>query len=259
MRKDTKRQGFNFLRSYFDVLNEIPENEDKLAFLLAVINKQFCDEDPKDLNLIVKLSYESQRHAIEKSVKGYKDKKKTDLLGNPLRDPKQDPCQGGTEGPKQGPCQQEQEKGKEEEQEQEEVKEKPNVEKKLFSPEVINTTRRLTSFFDDSLKPDTPKKENLWLDTVDKLNRIDKLPFELIEKITEAARNDDFWSSNFLSVTKLRKKNKDGVPYFKQFYFKFLHNGNNKPNSKQGRGVTEQELAEILDDHFKKQRNAPRD
>ena len=45
--KETKRTGFSFLRSYFDVLNELKEDEDKLAFLMAVINKQFLDEDPK--------------------------------------------------------------------------------------------------------------------------------------------------------------------------------------------------------------------
>ena len=83
--KHTKRQAFNFLRSYFDVLNKIPSDDDKLNFLLSVINKQFLDEDPTELNFIVELAYESQRHSIEKSVKGYKDKKKTDLLGNPTQ------------------------------------------------------------------------------------------------------------------------------------------------------------------------------
>jgi hypothetical protein len=116
--KLTKRKGFNFLRSYFDVVNEIENDEDKLSFLMAIINKQFLDEDPKDLKFIAKLSYTSQLHAIEKSVKGYKDKTKTDLLGNPLEGPKQDPCQGGSQGGSQSPCQQEKEK----EQEKEKVK-----------------------------------------------------------------------------------------------------------------------------------------
>ena len=118
MLKPTKRKAFNFLRSYFDVLNEIPEDKDKLAFLLAVINKQFLDEDPEGLDLLVSLSYESQRHAIESSVKGYKDKKKTDLLGNPLADPSQGGVQGGSVGGSEDPCQQEEEEEKEKGEEQ---------------------------------------------------------------------------------------------------------------------------------------------
>ena len=45
MVKPTKRKGFTFLRSYFDVLNELKEDDDKLDFLLAIINKQFFDEN----------------------------------------------------------------------------------------------------------------------------------------------------------------------------------------------------------------------
>ena len=102
MTKPTKRKGFHFMRSYFDVLNELQTDKDKLSFLMSIINKQFLDENPKGLDFIVKLSYESQRHSIEKSVKGYKDKMKTDLLGNPLKDP----TEGGTQGGTQDPCQQ---------------------------------------------------------------------------------------------------------------------------------------------------------
>ena len=80
-KKLTKRKAVSFLRSYYDVLNEIPKKEDKLTFLLSVLDKLFTDKDPENLNFIVNLSYESQRHSIEKSVKGYKDKTKQDLMG----------------------------------------------------------------------------------------------------------------------------------------------------------------------------------
>jgi uncharacterized phage protein (TIGR02220 family) len=71
MIKKTKRKAFNFLRSYFDVLNELTNDKDKLDFLTAIINKQFLNEDPIELNFIVNLCYESQRHQIETSVKGW--------------------------------------------------------------------------------------------------------------------------------------------------------------------------------------------
>jgi hypothetical protein len=79
-KKLTKRKAFNFLRSYFDVLNEIPDKQDKLDYLLSIINKQFLDEDPKDLNFLANLCYESQRHAIESSVKGW-ERAQNDTLG----------------------------------------------------------------------------------------------------------------------------------------------------------------------------------
>ncbi len=112
MEKKTKRLGFNFLRSYFDVVNEIDNDADKLSFLMAVINKQFLHEDPKDMNFLVNLCYQSQKHAIEKSVKGWVTANKTDLQGNPIPPPKGDPKCDPKGDPKE---EQVQEKEKEEE------------------------------------------------------------------------------------------------------------------------------------------------
>lgn len=95
MIKPTKRKAFNFLRSYFDVLNELQNDKDRLSFLLSIINKQFLDEDPKDLNFIANLCYESQRHQIESSVNGWKRANKdtpiTTLGTNPPTLPMTDP------------------------------------------------------------------------------------------------------------------------------------------------------------------------
>ncbi len=112
-KKLTKRKAFNFLRSYFDVLNELENDSDKLEFLTAIINKQFLDEDPIGLNFLVNLCYESQRHHIETSVKGYKFSKKTDLLGNPIGVP----LEGGAKGVLLAPPVQEEEKEEEKEKE----------------------------------------------------------------------------------------------------------------------------------------------
>lgn len=58
-----------------------------------------------------------------------------------------------------------------------------------------------------------PKKEETWLDVIDKLNNIDKVPFQAICEIVKRTREDKFWGKNFLSLTKLRKTNKDGLKY----------------------------------------------
>lgn len=133
MTKLTKRHAFNFLRSYFDVLNEIPKKEDKLDFLLSIINKQFLDEDPEGLNFVVKLSYESQRHAVEKSVKGWKRANNTDMLGNPPSDPKVNP-----------PSDPKEEEEKEEEEEKVEYTKRETIKKFLdwFNSKKLEHTKK---------------------------------------------------------------------------------------------------------------------
>lgn len=91
MEKPTKRKAFNFLRSYFDVVNELQNDTDKCNFLMAIINKQFLDEDPEELSFIVNLCYSSQKHSIEASVKGWKRVSNTDMEGNPLTYPMTNP------------------------------------------------------------------------------------------------------------------------------------------------------------------------
>ena len=82
--------------------------------------------------------------------------------------------------------------------------------------------------FDEHLKPKTESETNNWLDTIDKLIRLDNLPPDTIVDIVKKTRQDDFWQKNFLSITKLRKKNKDGVKYIVYFNEQFKNNKNGK-------------------------------
>ena len=88
MIKETKRKGFNFYRSYYDVFNELSE-KDKLVFINALLDKQFLDIDPENLTGMVKFAWISQYNSIDQQVKGYKSKSK-------------DPMQGGRQGGRQG-------------------------------------------------------------------------------------------------------------------------------------------------------------
>lgn len=124
MYKPTKRKAFNFLRSYFDVVNELQNDKDKVDFLMAVINKQFLDEDPKDLSFVVNLCYASQKHAIESSVKGYLRTINTDIQGNPQTDPTTIPMTTPPTIPMTIP---KEEKEEEQVQEKVEVKEKEDI------------------------------------------------------------------------------------------------------------------------------------
>jgi hypothetical protein len=84
-----------------------------------------------------------------------------------------------------------------------------SVIEKTFNKDVLNCYRVCLDYFPTHLHP---KKESIvksWYSTIDKLNRIDKVPFSEIERITKLAREDEFTSKNiFHSLTKLRKKPK---------------------------------------------------
>jgi hypothetical protein len=74
MIKLTKRKGFNFFRSYFDVYNELENDADKVAFIDALLDRQFMGVKPLELKGMAKFAYISQTNSIDSQVKGYEDK-----------------------------------------------------------------------------------------------------------------------------------------------------------------------------------------
>jgi len=101
------RKAFNFFRSYFDIYNELENVEDKVSFMDALLKKQFLNQEPNKLKGMAKFAYVSQKHSIDKQVKGYFDKVEAIKNDNPTQGPNVDPRQGGTQGPKVDPRQQE--------------------------------------------------------------------------------------------------------------------------------------------------------
>jgi hypothetical protein len=80
--KLTKRKGFNFFRSYYDVYNEL-DNESKVKFIDALLDRQFLGIKPDNLDGMAKFAYISQTNSIDSQVKGYEDKTKTKLSTPP--------------------------------------------------------------------------------------------------------------------------------------------------------------------------------
>ena len=74
MLKLTKRKGFVFYRSYYDVYNELESTKDKVAFIEALLDRQFLGKKPEKLTGLVRFAYISQTDAIDKQVKGFEDK-----------------------------------------------------------------------------------------------------------------------------------------------------------------------------------------
>lgn len=132
------RKGFNFYRSYWDVANEL-NDKDRLAFYDALLLRQFTGKE-SELTGIVKFAYLSQKHSIDKQIKGYEDK-----TNNPLIDP----CQGGSQGGSVDPYQQEKEE------EKEKVKEKEQLVTVPFKERVNKFLNWFNSEFEKHGKPQT--------------------------------------------------------------------------------------------------------
>lgn len=94
--KLTKRKGFNFFRSYYDVYNELENDADKVAFIDALLDRQFLGIKPLNLTGMAKFAYISQTNSIDSQVKGYEDKTQTILT----------PTVGGRQGGNQPPTEQ---------------------------------------------------------------------------------------------------------------------------------------------------------
>lgn len=198
-----KRTGFNFYRSYYDVLEDIHRDEDKLTYLLALLDKQFKGIEPS-LTGIPKLVYNGQKHSIDKQVEGWENKKGVKLTPNdtpsthPYQDPSEPPLLPPTEPPYEGssyvsndsvmtteppyepPYLQEQEKGKEKEEEEEqvEVEEQLENENNRFAYEDIDMVMTLNR---------CSKEE-----AIEYLLQLEEKPIEEITSKTEYTLHDIF-------------------------------------------------------------------
>lgn len=101
-----QRKAFNFFGSYYDVFKELPK-EEKLPFIEALLDRQFTGKHPDGLSGMAKFAYISQKHSIDKQVKGYEDKTGIKLTSTPP------PSVGEVNTPRQQVQVQEKEKGKE--------------------------------------------------------------------------------------------------------------------------------------------------
>jgi len=85
--------------------------------------------------------------------------------------------------------------------------------KKIYSQEIESLYLKLKPLFPDLINTNYDK----WKDTLRLLIDNDKKQSDEIEKVVKWARNDQFWSKQFLSLVKLRNKNKDGIMYYDVF------------------------------------------
>ena len=101
---------------------------------------------------------------------------------------------------------------------------KVEYKKKKYSDMVLKSFEPICKLFPVQTQPKTESDKNAWLDCIDKLERLDGYSPRKVYYIASKVRNDDFWKNNFLTILKLRKKNKDGLKYINLFEAKFGKN-----------------------------------
>lgn len=119
-----------------------------------------------------------------------------------------------------------------------------------YSQNVLQTFDDCLKYFDDHLHPKSKKQSDKWKDTIDKLNRIENIPFENIVDIVRNTRDDPFWAKNFLSLNKLRQKDKNGIMYVVKFNEQIKSNAKNQRTNSSQQAVSDERLAEIYSKVF---------
>lgn len=92
------------------------------------------------------------------------------------------------------------------------------INREKYSSEIINFTQSLIKYFDSDIVNNLKDGEKWkWVDCIHKLYTLDKFELPEIEKAVKNARDNEFWKKNFMSLLKLRKKDKDGIRYIHRF------------------------------------------
>lgn len=92
-----------------------------------------------------------------------------------------------------------------------------NEKSKDFSASIHELYAKVIEEFEAEEIPATKAQKRKWLETLEKLQRLDGKTEEEIYNVVKWCKNHDFWSGNFHSVVKLRRKDKDGLQFFKRF------------------------------------------
>lgn len=86
---------------------------------------------------------------------------------------------------------------------------------------VLACYENVVGLFPEKFRPNTEAEKLKWIQTIERLNRLDGYNPRQVFYITRQTLLDDFWRTNFYTIHKLRKKNKEGVKYIDIFASRF--------------------------------------
>ena len=106
--------------------------------------------------------------------------------------------------------------------------------------------KNVLNYFDEDIIQKLSKADGAkWVETIEKLHRIDGYDFETIEKVIIWGRTNEFWSQNFISIAALRKK-KNGVSKFQQILKRMEGEKNGLNQKNQKRAILARQIAEDI-------------
>ena len=103
------------------------------------------------------------------------------------------------------------------------VPENPKTEKsfKDFHALVQKSYFAIVDLFPPETRPKTTHEKRKWVTLIDDLWRLDKYHPRKVFLLCQKARKDEFWKNQFLTILKLRRRNKEGIKYIDFFDLKF--------------------------------------
>ena len=242
-----ERKLFKFYKSYYDVACELTD-KDRLAFYDAIMQRQFLGIEP-NLKGIAKLAYVSQKYNIDAQVKGWEDRTNEKLLDNQTN---KDPMQGGVVGGIQGGGIQEEVEEKEKVEVEEKEKVEVEVKEKVEVKHNIGEKQKLVF-------PYHSEKFMLLWDELVKMPKWRKKPFSALQltlhKLSEFEEDfvieliENAITGNYQGI--IFSNTKEKYEQFKQQKY----GGENIGNNAKKQGVSKQELASILYEHFQNRDN----
>ena len=87
----------------------------------------------------------------------------------------------------------------------------------MHSNLVLKVYPHFVNLFPKKYQPQSESQKNKWLGCLDKLERIEKLDFHKLWLVVKFIREHEFWGVHFLSLLKLRNKDKNGIMYVHKY------------------------------------------
>lgn len=90
-----------------------------------------------------------------------------------------------------------------------------------FPPDVQKSFIPICELFEEHLRPKTADEKRNWCNAIDEVNRLEKVSPRKLYLLIKKVLQNDFWIKNFMTMNKIRKKNKDGIKYIDVFMHQF--------------------------------------
>ena len=87
----------------------------------------------------------------------------------------------------------------------------------MYSDLVLKVYPHFINLFPKKYQPQNESQKNKWLGCLDKLERIEKIDFHKLWLVVKFIRDHEFWGVHFLTLLKLRNKDKNGIMYVHKY------------------------------------------